>query len=332
MAKKYVGTKTLEAFMQIVKTALGDKIDVAAIVNSLDSDAVDVPLSAAQGKALKEMVTAITGEGGDGSAAVLYKDLVTSLENYNAETDAGKAVAVVLVKALQDQIDSMIAKDDQGNPLPDGKVADADKLDGKDSTDFVLRTDVVEDWANYNAEAEVAQVVAAALIKAVADQVTAMSATDEEGNIIPGKAKDSERLGGELPEFYAKASDLKNQVTDKIGQPDGIAPLGPDGKVPAENLPSYVDDVIEGYLLTVAGVDGAADTLTFYEEAAHETAIVGEKGKIYVDIGSVHNNCYRWSGTTYVKVAGSEDMVEITADEIQAMWDEIVADDTEVTT
>ena len=36
MAKKYVGTKTLEAFMQIVKTALGDKIDVAAIVNSLE--------------------------------------------------------------------------------------------------------------------------------------------------------------------------------------------------------------------------------------------------------------------------------------------------------
>lgn len=48
-------------------------------------------------------------------------------------------------------------------------------------------------------------------------------------------------------------ADAAKAVTDSKGQPDGIAPLGVDGKVPAAHLPGYVDDVVE-FGAVVSGV------------------------------------------------------------------------------
>ena len=63
------------------------------------------------------------------------------------------------------------------------------------------------------------------------------------------------------------------------------------GKVPASELPSYVDDVIEGYYYNGA----------FYQDSAHTTAISGETGKIYIDLDS--ETCYRWTGSVYAQVS-----------------------------
>jgi len=60
-------------------------------------------------------------------------------------------------------------------------------------------------------------------------------------------------------------------------------------------LPSYVDDVIEGYM---SGV-------TLYEDASHQTAITPEQGKIYVDL--TDNSTYRWSGSAYVAISNPLD-------------------------
>lgn len=57
-----------------------------------------------------------------------------------------------------------------------------------------------------------------------------------------------------------------------------------DGKVPAEQLPSYVDDIIE-----------FPDLASFPEE--------GEAGKIYVALDS--NKVYRWSGSGYIEMVAS---------------------------
>ena len=76
------------------------------------------------------------------------------------------------------------------------------------------------------------------------------------------------------------------------GATNGVASLS-SGKVPASELPSYVDDVVEGYYYNGA----------FYEEAAHTTLITGETGKIYVDLSS--NGSYRWSGTAYIEISQS---------------------------
>ena len=68
------------------------------------------------------------------------------------------------------------------------------------------------------------------------------------------------------------------------------------GKVRSDQLPSYVDDVIEGYFHT---------DNKFYKEAAHTTEITGETGKIYVDIGSTPAKVYRYSGSAYVEINSS---------------------------
>ena len=77
------------------------------------------------------------------------------------------------------------------------------------------------------------------------------------------------------------------------GANNGVAELDANGKVPSSQLPSYVDDVIEGYLYNGH----------FYEEAAHTTEITGETGKIYVDLST--EKTYRWSGTAFVEISES---------------------------
>lgn len=91
------------------------------------------------------------------------------------------------------------------------------------------------------------------------------------------------------------AADVQAIPASQKGAANGVAELDASGKVPAAQLPSYVDDVIEGYLHT----DGK-----FYEEAGHTTAVTGEAGKIYVDITSGKNLVYRWSGNAFVEIAG----------------------------
>jgi len=67
-------------------------------------------------------------------------------------------------------------------------------------------------------------------------------------------------------------------------QANGYASLDGSGKVPASQLPSYVDDVLE------------------YANAAARPAI-GETGKLYLTLDN--NKVYRWSGSTYVEIVAS---------------------------
>lgn len=74
-------------------------------------------------------------------------------------------------------------------------------------------------------------------------------------------------------------------VNDAISNVESsMATLGPDGKVPASQLPSYVDDVLE-----------------FAKKS--DFPAVGEEGKIYVDKST--NLTWRWSGSTYVEISQS---------------------------
>ena len=81
-------------------------------------------------------------------------------------------------------------------------------------------------------------------------------------------------------------------ATEK-GANSGVATLGADGKVPASQLPSFVDDVLEGYLNATDG--------KFYEENTYTTEIPAEGGKIYVTLDD--NKTYRWGGTAYVEIS-----------------------------
>ena len=82
----------------------------------------------------------------------------------------------------------------------------------------------------------------------------------------------------------------KIAISEK-GVKNGVATLDGSGMIPSTQLPSYVDDVIEGYYS-----DGK-----FYKEQEHTTAITGESGKIYVDLDpSAKFEQYRWSGTAFI--------------------------------
>jgi hypothetical protein len=74
------------------------------------------------------------------------------------------------------------------------------------------------------------------------------------------------------------ADSTKIPATEK-GAANGVASLGSDGKVPAAQLPSYVDDVVEAATLPTTG----------------------ETGKIYIKTGD--NTVWRWTGSTYVEIS-----------------------------
>ena len=84
--------------------------------------------------------------------------------------------------------------------------------------------------------------------------------------------------------YYENLSDQFETFKATKNQPNGLASLGSDGKVPASQLPAYVDDVIE-------------------KPTKEEFPQPGETGKIYVDISD--GKTYRWSGSTYTEISAS---------------------------
>jgi hypothetical protein len=70
-----------------------------------------------------------------------------------------------------------------------------------------------------------------------------------------------------------------------FGAANGVATLAGDGKVPSNQLPSYVDDVVE-----VANYAALP--------------VTGETGKIYITLDN--NKVYRWGGSVYVEVAANQ--------------------------
>lgn len=78
----------------------------------------------------------------------------------------------------------------------------------------------------------------------------------------------------------------------EMGVASGVATLDGTGKVPAAQLPSYVDDVIEGTYVNAT---------TFNDTEGQP--VTPESGKIYVD--TTTNKEYRWSGTQFSIISES---------------------------
>lgn len=82
------------------------------------------------------------------------------------------------------------------------------------------------------------------------------------------------------------------------GVANGVASLDAEGKVPSAQLPSYVDDVIESYIVS----GSTALSAGWLSKTNGGTALTPEKGKIYLIMtsGAYQNKQYRWGGSTYV--------------------------------
>ena len=98
------------------------------------------------------------------------------------------------------------------------------------------------------------------------------------------KSEDIKKTYATKQEVSAGKLDYTAENAANKGKANGYASLGGDGKVPADQLPSYVDDVLE-----------FASKTNFPS--------TGEKGKIYVDLST--ENIYRWSGSAYTEISPS---------------------------
>ncbi len=117
---------------------------------------------------------------------------------------------------------------------------------------------------------------AGAQAKANAAEAAAKAASVPTTRKVNGKALSSD--------VTITASDVEAISTAQKGSTNGVAELGSDGRVPAAQLPSYVDDVLEyGSMGSFPGT--------------------GETGKIY--IAQDTNRTYRWGGSSYVEISQS---------------------------
>ena len=109
------------------------------------------------------------------------------------------------------------------------------------------------------------------------------------------------------------------------------------GIIDAENLPSYVDDVIEVYILADGSVSAGQSGWFYIEREGYRLyqSLVYEQGKIYVvvgkiadvavnvgsatDAGEYQNTQWRWTGSQFVKLTDGSGVSPITNSEIDAI-------------
>ena len=107
---------------------------------------------------------------------------------------------------------------------------------------------------------------------------------------------DSDILNTSTPPTDENSFVTAGNIRDIYNVPYGIVGLNGSGLIDAAQLPSYVDDTIEGYYYNGA----------FYSDSSHQYEIVPESGKIYVDITDPdHAQSYRWTGSTYILIGCS---------------------------
>lgn len=157
------------------------------------------------------------------------------------------------------------------------------------------------------------------------------------------------KIDKEIQDRTTADTALKTELTDSIqevrddldtfkatkGQANGLASLGSDGKVPAAQLPSYVDDVIDVYATYDVSPTNQISNIKLYSDAAHANPVTGEAGKSYNDITEGHPGYqFRWSGTTWVPITSGGLIIgeisgtaydgakgKTTSDELQALKD-----------
>lgn len=92
------------------------------------------------------------------------------------------------------------------------------------------------------------------------------------------------------------------QVTRaEMGVSGGVATLDESGKVPSEQLPSYVDDVVNVYATYDVDSIGKLSNISLYSDTAHVQPVSPEIEKLYVDITSNSKNYqFIWDGSAYI--------------------------------
>ena len=154
------------------------------------------------------------------------------------------------------------------------------------------------------ADTDLKEELTAAINKEVSDRTTADNTlnTKIDKEISDRTAADT-ALKTELTEDINDVLAALNAFKATKAQANGLASLDENGKVPAGQLPSYVDDVIDVYATYDVSDTNEVTNIKLYTDENHTTAVVGEAGKSYNDITPDHPGYqFRWSGTTWVQI------------------------------
>lgn len=121
-------------------------------------------------------------------------------------------------------------------------------------------------------------------------------------------------LKTELTEDIQGVQDALDAFIATKAQASGLASLDENGKVPSEQLPSYVGDVIDVYATYDKSPTGDLSNISLFADADHNTPITGEAGKIYQNVTTGEPGYqFRWTGTTWsLIVSGGVVIGEIT--------------------
>lgn len=253
---------------------------------------------------------------------------------------AGSENLISAVKALDNQIKS--SSDDDGAELARIEAKVDKEVQDRTAADTALKNELngnintAKSELQGNIDAEEAARIAAdealdtklttAINKEVSDRKAADTALKEELTAAINKEVSDRttadntlntKIDKEISDRTAADTALKTELTEDINdvlaalnafkatkaQANGLASLDENGKVPAGQLPSYVDDVIDVYATYDVSDTNEVTNIKLYTDENHTTAVVGEAGKSYNDITPDHPGYqFRWSGTTWVQI------------------------------
>ena len=253
---------------------------------------------------------------------------------------AGSENLISAVKALDNQIKS--SSDDDGAELARIEAKVDKEVQDRTAADTALKNELngnintAKSELQDNIDAEEAARIAAdealdtklttAINKEVSDRKAADTALKEELTAAINKEVSDRttadntlntKIDKEISDRTAADTALKTELTEDINdvlaalnafkatkaQANGLASLDENGKVPAGQLPSYVDDVIDVYATYDVSDTNEVTNIKLYTDEDHTTAVVGEAGKSYNDITPDHPGYqFRWSGTTWVQI------------------------------
>lgn len=154
-----------------------------------------------------------------------------------------------------------------------------------------------------------------AINKEVQDRTTADNALGTRiDNEATARTNADNAMKTELSEDIQEVQDALNAFIATKAQANGLASLDENGKVPAEQLPSYVDDVIDVYATYDKSPTGDLSNIALFADADHNIPITGEAGKIYQNVTAGEPGYqFRWTGTTWsLIVSGGVVIGEIT--------------------
>ena len=253
---------------------------------------------------------------------------------------AGSENLIAAVKELDNQIKS--SSDDDGAELARIEAKIDKEVQDRTAADTALKNELngnintakselqdnitAEETARIAADEALDTKLTTAINKEVSDRKAADTALKEELTAAINKEVSDRttadntlntKIDKEISDRTAADTALKTELTEDINdvlaalnafkatkaQANGLASLDENGKVPAGQLPSYVDDVIDVYATYDVSDTNEVTNIKLYTDENHTTAVVGEAGKSYNDITPDHPGYqFRWSGTTWVQI------------------------------